>query len=232
MIALTSLIAASFLPGSLHPGRHTILSPRSHGPVAAVAPHEDKDKDIDMEMRNKAPVPAPAMLYEKTPNGLSYKDLSAGEGDAVPSDGLVSIAYKATFLSTGELVEQTSPNRPLTFMRGEARSAIFDEAIEGMNEGAKRRVLVLPSSKWALYDKETIDFEIELVELKTGTSAALYQLGGVARTLARTAFFCFWDCLGPVVIVQGILPRALSMICSSLSAASSSSSTSSASSKS
>ena len=183
MIALSSVIAVSFLPGSLQPGRHAIVTPRARMPVAFVGPDDEKDIEV-----YKAALPT--MLYEKTPNGLSYKDLNAGEGEIIPADGIVSIAYKATLLSTGQLVEQTSPNRPLTFQRGDMRSAIFDEAIEGMKVGAKRRVLVLPSSKFALYDEETIEFEIELVELKMGTSAALYQAGGVARSFARTAFFC------------------------------------------
>ena len=68
----------------------------------------------------------------------------------------MSISYTATLLSTGEVLEQTSPNRPLTFKRGQARSEVFDEAIDGMKVGGSRRVLVLPSSKWALIDKDTI----------------------------------------------------------------------------
>ena len=197
MLALSSLLTVSLLPGhSPFVMRHA--SPRSRIPLAFVGP-DDQDKPADFYQ-----AAAPAMLYEKTPGGLSYKDLDAGEGgDKLLADSLVSISYTATLLSTGEVLEQTSPNRPLTFKRGQARSEVFDEAIEGMKVGGSRRVLVLPSSKWAILDKDTVDFEIKVVEIKTGASAAVYQAGGVARQLARTAFF-FLIAQDVVNLLQGV----------------------------
>jgi len=180
LVALSSFIAVSLVM--------TGTPSRSHV-ARARAPLAFEGGDVDEKDMQTYKAAAPATIYSKTPGGLSYKDLNAGEGDEVPTDAIVSISYTATLLSTGKIMEQTSPNRAYTFKRGEARSDIFDESIEGMKVGATRRVLVNPSSKWALLSDDTIDFEIELLEVKTGRSAAVYQAGGVVRQLVNTAFF-------------------------------------------
>ena len=130
------------------------------------------------------------MLYKKTEGGLSYKDLEPGSESAVAEDAIVSIKYTATRMSTGEVVERTG-SRPLTFERGNPADAppIFNEAVQGMRPGGTRRVLVLPSSQYAMLKDDTIDFEIELVEVKTGAAATWYKAQPYLQQAWRAYFF-------------------------------------------
>jgi len=159
---------------------------RAPPPLAFVGPEDDAADN------HKAA--APATLYEKTEGGLSFKDLERGSATEVAAGDVVSIRFTATVLSTGDVVDGTRGDRVLTFPRGVPELAVFDEAIEGMRAGGgKRRVLVLPSSKWAVLSDETVELEIELVDVKRGAQAALVRAGGPVRGLIGTAFnLLFW----------------------------------------
>ena len=60
---------------------------------------------------------------------------------------------------------------------------LFQEAVEGMRVGEARRVSIPPSSSFAMVEDATVQVELELVGIKTGLDAAVYQLGQLWRTL-------------------------------------------------
>jgi hypothetical protein len=143
------------------------------------------------------------LVWQKTEGGLSFKDLECG-GVAQPSaDSVIEIQYTATLVSTGELIEKTSASRPLTLALGSGSMDMFEEAVRGMAVGGRRRLNLPPSSKWAVYDDETIQFEIELVGTKTGFDAALFQIGGL-RSIFRTALLLSF--IPDLLKLVGVLP--------------------------
>lgn len=194
MIALLMTPTLSFLPAYAPTHRpavsHTVVSSRAR--ARTLIAYLDNDDDVGIApLADVHKASVPATFFTKTNSGLSYKDLERGDGESVPKDALVSIRFTATLLSTGEVVER-SGSRPLTFKRGKELD-MFDEAIEGMTPGSKRRVLILPESKYsALGDRgETIDFEIELVEVITGGKMAIYQSQRAAGSIINLLFWYY-----------------------------------------
>ena len=143
------------------------------------------------------------ILWSKTLGGMSYKDVQVPQEDdatlAKPDD-VVSIAYNVSILG-GSTVEQVRAERPLSFVlpsTDDKMSAdgaddesippfIFTEAIRGMKLGGRRRLLVPPSSRYAMPNaKETIEMELEVVAVRTGPEATFFKLGGF-RSLFRLA---------------------------------------------
>ena len=130
--------------------------------------------------------------WVKTESGLSFKEIEAGSGAVPGPRETVTIAYKASFLSSGEIIEQTAASRPLTITLGADFLPMFQEAVEGMAVGGRRRVLMPPSSQYSRLEEETIQFELELVAVKTAREAALFKLQqaiGNNRNLFRLALF-------------------------------------------
>merc|ERR1719231_1116663 len=167
MIAVfwTSTVAfAAFSPLAKSPPAGSI-SPllRSRPAVAFIGPDEE-------------PAPVSPLLYKKTPNGLTFKDLKPGDGRTLEKDEIVTLSYTATAMSSGNVVEVKND---LTFILGDRMSApaIFEEAIAGMTCGAKRLVNVPPSSIYSLIEGETIQFEVEVVGVQTGLDALAFRLG-------------------------------------------------------
>merc|ERR1719421_1619591 len=87
--------------------------------------------------------------WVKTESGLSFKEIEAGSGAVPGPRETVTIAYKASFLSSGEIIEQTAASRPLTITLGADFLPMFQEAVEGMAVGGTRRVLMPPSSQYS-----------------------------------------------------------------------------------
>ena len=116
-------------------------------------------------------------------------------------DDVVSIAYNVSILG-GSTVEQVRAERPLSFVLPSTDDKsipadgaddesippfIFTEAIRGMKLGGRRRLLVPPSSRYAMPNaKETIEMELEVVAVRTGPEATFFKLGGF-RSLFRLA---------------------------------------------
>merc|ERR1719247_2471649 len=140
--------------------------------------------------------------WQKTSSGLSFKDLNCGGGDSTADGSIIQLQYTATIVSTGEVIEKTSTSRPLTFMLGDGRMPLFQEAVAGMGVGGRRVVNLLPSSQYSASD-ETIQFEFELVGLTTGLRAGLFQVGGV-RGIVRTAVLLSF--VPDVLRLVGVLP--------------------------
>ena len=143
------------------------------------------------------------LVWHKTEGGLSFKDLECGGVEEPPTDSVIEIQYTAMLVSTGEMIEKTSQSRPLTLALGSGNMDMFEEAVMGMAIGGRRRLNLPPSSKWAVYDDETIQFEIELVGVKTGLEAALFQAGGL-RSIFRTALLLSF--VPDVLRLVGVLP--------------------------
>merc|ERR1719407_245672 len=71
--------------------------------------------------------------WVKTESGLSFKEIEAGSGAVPGPRETVTIAYKASFLSSGEIIEQTAASRPLTITLGsDFGFPMFQEAVERM----------------------------------------------------------------------------------------------------
>jgi len=144
----------------------------------------------------------------KSENGLSFKELTLGSGAAPKSAQTVAVAYKASYLSSGEVIEETARSRPLEFTLGSDSLPMFQEATKGMAVGGTRRVLLPPSSsKYSSLADETVQFDVELVALKTPPEAALFKLQsalGANRNLFRLAFVATF--LPDILKVLGVLP--------------------------
>lgn len=151
----------------------------SRGPLLFVGP--DDEKAIQQHKAS-----APATMYSRTPGGLSYKDLVIGDGGDGPSpENVYSIRFTATRLSTGEAVDGTG-TATITVVPGAL--PLLDEAIAGMKVGGTRRVLVLPSSKWSVLEDETIEIEVDLVDVRSGFKAAVTKASGPLRSALGTAW--------------------------------------------
>lgn len=195
-----SALTLSFLP-SIHHLRPAVAAPaRARLPLAFVGPEDDSVSDVHEAS-------APASLYRKTDGGLSYKDLERGDTPVEQGD-VVSIKFTATVLSTGVVVDGTRDSRTLTFVRGVPEFAVFDEALEGMRTGGRRRVLVLPSSKYSVLEDETIELDLELVAVKSGTEAALVKASRPVGAALNTAFnlFFFYTVTQFILESVGLLP--------------------------
>merc|ERR1712127_610488 len=67
--------------------------------------------------------------WVKSENGLSFKELDAGSGAMPEPSQTVTIAYKASYLSSGEIIEETAKSRPLGFTLGSDSVPMFQEAV-------------------------------------------------------------------------------------------------------
>ena len=180
---LSALLLSTTLLNPISPLSRPAINARSRPIIAYVGPDEG-DKSQTQTVAGT--------LMRNTPGGLKIKDLEIGEGPAVEADNIVSIRYVASLQSTGEIVDSSGSstfNPPLTFGYDKGVLPLFDEAIEGMAQGGKRRMLVLPSSEFAVVDDQTIEFEIEVVDVKSGTAANLYRIGRPLRSLFRAGVF-------------------------------------------
>ena len=130
--------------------------------------------------------------------GIKYVDEQTGSGSIAAADSVVSLHYTVSLASGMEL--GTSRGRwPLTFARGRHAVPIFNEAIDGMRVGGRRRLSVpasmVPPSQINNVPKdqagESLRFEIELIEIETGLKAVIPSLlppGNRRLTITRILF--------------------------------------------
>tara|TARA_B110001452_G_scaffold130856_1_gene108692 strand:+ start:120 stop:845 length:726 start_codon:yes stop_codon:yes gene_type:complete len=136
------------------------------------------------------PAEISSVQWLKSENGLSYKELEAGSGTMPDPTQTIAVAFKASYLSSGEVIEETAASRPLTFTLGSGSLPMFQEAVDGMAVGGTRRVMLPPTSMYSSLDEETVQFDVELVSVKTPPEAALFkvqQAVGNNRNLFRLA---------------------------------------------
>lgn len=174
MILLLSLQSAAFLASARRLAATT--GPANRAAVGMYLPEDEPQALLSR------------VQWVKTEGGLSFKEIETGKGAVPGPRETVTIAYKASFLSSGEIIEQTAASRPLTITLGS--EGMFPEAVEGMAVGGTRRVLMPPSSQYSRLEKETIQFDLELVAVKTSRQAALFKVQqaiGNNRNLFRLA---------------------------------------------
>lgn len=172
MLSITAVatLSAFLQPTPMLPSART--SSRGRRAVGAVAFVGDEEGIAS------AAISQDALLWTKTRGGLSYKDLEVGDGEAPEADQPCSIAFTATILGSGTFLEEVRRERPLTFVLDSAESPLFSEATAGMRVGGKRRINLPPSSTFSKIESETVQFELELVGVKSGLGAAAFKLGG------------------------------------------------------
>jgi len=143
----------------------------------------------------------------KSENGLSYKELDAGSGAMPEPSQTVAVAYKASYLSSGEMIEETAKSRPIAFTLGSDSLPMFQEAVEGMAVGGTRRVMLPPSCKYSSLEEETVQFDLELVAVKSAPEALLFKVQqaiGANRNLIRLALLSTF--LPDILNLFGVLP--------------------------
>jgi hypothetical protein len=173
----------------------TSHTPRSIGtpfatrvPLAPVA-FLEPEHNLDLDNIESSSV----KTWLRTPNsGLKYKELKVVRDSAVPVAGdIVELAYTATLLSTGRVVEQTVEGRSLKFIFGQNDSLpFFEETLVGMSAGGKRRVLLSVSPFPFSSGKEredTLQFDVELKSITTGKEAIAFRVTRALPGLIRTA---------------------------------------------
>lgn len=212
VLALLPLSAALLLPPVPFAQRFPLsVSRRTTTPHAFVGPddedHETEEKlaafiassddhHQNEELATAAPSTPEAFVgvhggqasstFTKTVNGLRYKDLVIGEGEEVASDSIVVVRFSASLVSSSESFDKAS----IIFSRAHRGVDLFNEAIDGMKLGGSRRVLLPPSALFAMPGSdETVEFEFELIEIKSGVEAALFKAAPAVGGLVRLAFF-------------------------------------------
>jgi len=127
-----------------------------------------------------------------TASGLKYYDDNLGRTDSVPTASqVVTIAYTGELLSDGTKVEIFGERSPVTVVIGMMEQPIFEELIDGMKVGGKRRVVIPPSASINVVwgegepeDREAIRFELEMLSVEEGAGAIGPLLKANFRSLA------------------------------------------------
>ena len=176
-------------------------------PANAALSSSSRSSTTKLYLDTEPPLSLSGVQWLKSENGLSYKEIDAGSGARPEPKQTVAIAFKASYLSSGEVIEETAKSRPLAFTLGSGTVPMFEEAVEGMVIGGTRRVMLPPSSMYSNLDDETVQFDLELVAVKTGPEAALFKVQsfiGANRNLFRLAFLATF--LPDILNLFGVLP--------------------------
>lgn len=108
------------------------------------------------------------------PGGTTYQVLATGSGDVARAKDKVVVHYVGTLLDGSEFDNSVKRGHPLIFRLGEGYVIKgWDEAIIGMREGEKRRLVIPPEQAYgakgmgqAIPPYSTLLFDIELVEVR------------------------------------------------------------------
>lgn len=89
---------------------------------------------------------ADIMQWRTTASGFKYVDEVLGSGSMPGVGQQISVHYTVSLLSCGGMVETSIGKSPICFELG-SRDALWNEALEGMRVGGRRRVIVPPSAE-------------------------------------------------------------------------------------
>lgn len=110
---------------------------------------------------------------QTTPSGVQYHDLREGSGDAATAGTWLTVDYVAQLTDGTELDSSYDRGLPIEFQLGRAPVAGWNEGLEGMRAGGRRK-LVIPAHL-AFGDQgvpgrvppgATLIYEIELVAVR------------------------------------------------------------------
>merc|ERR1719440_398708 len=141
MMSLCLIAAFSFAPQAFE-RRFCEASPRvPHAPASA------------MRLRppcacvSSPPEVSQAIWSTTDELGFKFIDDEVGQGEAPTLGQVVQLHYTVTVLSSGTVLGTSRTKAwPLTFALGRHNVPIFDEALQGMRIGGRRRLLVPPSA--------------------------------------------------------------------------------------
>jgi FKBP-type peptidyl-prolyl cis-trans isomerase len=112
-------------------------------------------------------------LRVETESGVEYEDIIVGEGPAVAEGEAIVIDYVG-FLDDGTQFDSSVDRGvPIEIVFGEAPIAGWNEGIDGMQAGGKRRMQLPPELAYGeagipglVPENATLTFEIDLLEIK------------------------------------------------------------------
>lgn len=118
----------------------------------------------------KVAAPAPPTVLA---DGLSYQVLATGSGATAKAGDKVAVLYTGT-LADGTVFDSTKDRgEPFVFRVGAGQVIKgWDEGVEGMREGEKRKLVLPPDLAYGqggagpIPPNATLTFEIDLVEVK------------------------------------------------------------------
>ena len=131
--------------------------------------------------------------WRRTASGARFVDDVVGPGNPVLPGDFVSIHYTVTLLASNTVVETTRRGSPLGFPVGEPSGGVqgWNDAVEGMRIGGKRRVYVSPlegEGQQARYDIEVIGVESSSYARREEIIASLGGRRSITRTLFALSF--------------------------------------------
>jgi peptidylprolyl isomerase len=108
-----------------------------------------------------------------TPSGLKYVDLKVGDGASPRMGQRVSVNYVGTLENGKEFDSSAKHGGPAQFALGSGLIPGWNEALQTMKVGGKRRLVVPPSLAYGkmgqppnIPPNATLTFEIELLDVK------------------------------------------------------------------
>lgn len=134
--------------------------------------------------------------WATTTAGLKYVDEELGRGEQPKAGEVVVIEYEGTLLADGRRAELDGGRSPLRFEITQPgdRVPVWQEAIDGMRVGGRRKVLVPPSASFRpvqgdssgdIEEGETFRMDITSMRIETGPLAALTSIKARAAMLSR-----------------------------------------------
>jgi FKBP-type peptidyl-prolyl cis-trans isomerase len=116
--------------------------------------------------------PAPSRVVT-TPSGLQIEDLVVGDGALAERGNEVLVHYTGTFTDGTKFDSSLDRRKPIAFRIGDGTMiAGWDEGVQGMRVGGKRKLIVPPSLAYGSNGRQgippdaTLVFEIELLDLR------------------------------------------------------------------
>jgi peptidylprolyl isomerase len=115
-----------------------------------------------------------------TPSGLTFIELAPGSGDLARPGDVVDVHYRGTLADGTQFDSSHSRGQPIQFILGQGMViAGWDEGIAMMRKGGKARLIIPPQLAYGsrgaggvIPPNATLNFEVELVEIRPGPAAA------------------------------------------------------------
>jgi len=124
----------------------------------------------------KKPTSTPVAHVEplkELPKGTQYQVLATGDGKVATKGRHVSVHYVGTLADGTEFDNSYKRGLPMTFKLGDGMVIKgWEEGVEGMREGEKRRLVIPPQLAYGplgsppIPPNATLTFEVKLVEVR------------------------------------------------------------------